>query len=140
MITLDWTLLITGVVFLFTLWALNKLLIKPLFRVLDERDALTVKAQASAREKMDYRETLFEEYAGKVKEEKQKGYQLAEGVRREALEARQARLIEARKEAEGLLGEARRKVEKEASAVKLSLKSDAEEMADMIAARVLEKT
>ena len=75
----------------------------------------------------------------KIKQEKQKGYQLAEAVRKETIEERRGRISEARSEAEVLMNRAKAEVDKEVESVKQELKSDAEGMAELIANRVLEK-
>lgn len=139
MITLDWTILAAGIVFLFTLWALNKLLFKPLLDVLDQRRSLTIETREEASQKTEYREALFQKYMEKIKQEKQKGYQLAEAVRKETMEERRGRISEARSEAEVLMNRAKAEVDKEVESVKQKLKSDAEGMAELIADRVLEK-
>jgi len=139
MITLDWTILAAGIVFLFTLWALNKLLFKPLLDVLDQRSSLTVETREEASQKAEYREALFQEYLEKIKQEKQRGYQLAEAVRKETMEERRIRISEARSEAEALMNKAKAEVDREVESVKQDLKSDAEEIAKIIANRVLEK-
>jgi F-type H+-transporting ATPase subunit b len=139
MITLDWTILAAGIVFLFTLWALNKLLFKPLLDVLDQRRSLTIETREEASQKTEYREALFQKYMEKIKQEKQKGYQLAEAVRKETMEERRGRISEARSEAEVLMNRAKAEVDKEVESVRQKLKSDAEGMAELIADRVLEK-
>lgn len=139
MITLDWTILAAGIVFLFTLWALNKLLFKPLLDVLDQRRSLTIETREEASQKTEYREALFQKNMEKIKQEKQKGYQLAEAVRKETMEERRGRISEARSEAEVLMNRAKAEVDKEVESVRQKLKSDAEGMAELIADRVLEK-
>jgi F-type H+-transporting ATPase subunit b len=139
MISLDWTILAAGIVFLFTLWALNKLLFKPLLNVLDQRRSLTIETREEASQKTEYREALLQEYLEKVKQQKQKGYQLVEAVRKETMEERRKRIFEARSEAESLMNKARAEVNEEVESVKQELKRDAEEMAEIIADRVLGK-
>lgn len=139
MISLDWTILAAGIVFLFTLWALSKLLFKPLLNVLDQRRSLTIETREEASQKTQYREALLREYLEKIKEQKQKGYQLVEAVRKEMLEERRERIFEARSEAESLMNKARAEVKEEVESVKRELKRDAEEIAEIIADRVLGK-
>jgi len=140
MITLNWTLLAAGAVFLFTLWALNKLLFRPLLAVLDERRAKTSDLQKVAAQKLDYHESLFQEYAEKIKQERQKGYLWAESSRKEAIEERQQIIGEARSEADALREKSRSQIGQEVELVRQRLQQDAEEMAGIITAHVLEKT
>jgi F-type H+-transporting ATPase subunit b len=139
MLTLDWTLLAAGTVFLLTLWALNALLFRPLWRVLDERRVRGADTRAEAVRKLDFERALSEECEARLKRERQKGYQLAEAVRREAVEARQVRLAQAREHAEAQLTEAREKVRLEVESARVELKRSAEQLARIIADRILEK-
>ena len=140
MLKLDWTLLATGVVFLLTFWVLNGLLFGPLLRVLDERRRRSVETQKQAAASLRSREALLAEYETKVREQRQQGYRLAEAVRREAGEARLRRLGQARDEAERLLGDSRQKVQEEVSAAKVELRRGAEQMAQIIVSRILERS
>jgi F-type H+-transporting ATPase subunit b len=140
MIDLNWTLLAAGTVFLLTLWALNKLLFRPLLQVLDERRARTSDLLKLAAEKMDYHDALFDEYADKIKQERQKGYARAEASRKEAMEERQQLIGKARGEAEDLREKARTQIEQEVELVRKKLDRNAEEIAGVITAQILEKT
>ena len=140
MLKLDWTLLATGVVFLLTLWALNGLLFRPLLQVLDERRVRSVETQKQAADFLRSREALLGKYDMKIREQKQQGYQLAEKVRREAGEARLQRLSQARNEAERLLDDAREKVQEEVRVAKTELRRGAEQMAQIIVTRILERS
>jgi len=139
MIELNWTLLAAGAVFLFTLWALNKLLYRPLLQVLDQRRAQTSDLRKLAADKLSYNEALFREYAEKIKQEKQKGYAEAETSRREAMEERQRLIGKARAEADNFREKARTQIDQEVELVRQRLHRNAEEIAGMIVARVLEK-
>ena len=140
MIELNWTLLAAGTVFLLTIWALNKLLFRPLLKVLDERRARTSDLEKLAVEKLDYHEALFQEYAKKIKQERQKGYALADASRKEAMEERLQLIGETRGEAEALRENARTQIEQEVELVRQKLHRDAEAIAGVITARILEKT
>ena len=139
MIELNWTLLAAGAVFLFTLWALNKLLYRPLLQVLDQRRAQTSDLRKLAADKLSYNEALFREYAEQIKQEKQKGYAEAETSRREAMEERQRLIGKARAEADTFREKARTQIDQEVELVRQRLHRNAEEIAGMIVARVLEK-
>jgi F-type H+-transporting ATPase subunit b len=140
MITLDWTVLASGAVFLFTVWALNRLLFKPLLSVLDERRAKTSDLRDLAAREVDYQEALFEKYSEKIKQEKQAGYLLAETSRKEAMEERQKLMTEARSEGDVLCEKARSQIEQEVELVRQQLQRSAAEIAGAITAQVLEKT
>ena len=137
MISIDWTFLASGLVFLFTLWALNRLLFRPLLAVLDERRSLTSERKEKARETDEYYESLFEKYSARIKQEKQAGYQLAESLRQEALEERQVKTAAARDQAAELLEEARKEVRQEMEQGKQRLQQEAREIAGLITDRIL---
>lgn len=139
MLNVDWTFLTSGLIFLFTLWALNRVLFKPLFNVLDQRKAQTVDLQVEASEKLDYYSQMVDKYEERIKQEKQRGYQQAEQLRREALEVRQDKLAAARDEAASLLDEARQQIEAETTAARERLQQESEELAATIATRILAK-
>lgn len=140
MLTLDWTLLATGIVFLLTLWALNRLLFHPLLQVLDERRVRSVETQKQAADSLRSREALLGQYESRIREQRQQGYQLAEAVRREASGARLERLSRARDETERLLADARARVQEEVSAAKTELRHGAEQIAEIVVARILERS
>lgn len=139
MITLDWTIFVAGVAFLFSFWALNRFLFQPLFVVLEERELLTQRKEEEAARKLEYRNALYAEYSEKIQEEKQRGYQLAETVRKEAVAERQKKIVEARNRAEEVLTKARAEVESEVGVVRDELRRNARELADEITERLLEK-
>jgi len=139
MITPDWTIIASALIFLFTLWALNRLLFQPLFRILDERKSKTTDMKNEAERTEAKRDALFQNYAEKIKAEKQRGYQQAEEARKEALAERLALINEARRESDTILADAKEQIEQEIQAVKRTLKHDVEEMARIIADRVLER-
>lgn len=137
MIELDWTLPVASAVFLVTLFALNRLLFKPLFRVLDERRSRTSDLRERAQGILDSYQSRFEDYQGKVKEEKQLGYQLAESVRSEALRERQQKIFQTRTASQALLEEAKKQIHQELASAQAQLRREAEEVARTITARVL---
>ncbi len=140
MLTLDWTLLASSLIFLATLWALNSLLFRPLLRVLDERKVLSVGTLAGAERTLEQRDALEASCDAKTREARQEAYQVAEQIRKEALAARQERVTQARDETEARLKKARLNLEAEVEAVRKELGPTAEEVARMIASRVLKKS
>ncbi len=138
MIQLDWSLAASALVFLITLFLVNKLLLRPMLAVLEERKARTTDVFASASHEGDRYYALLAEYEDRIKQERQAGYRRAEEVRSGALKARQAKVTEARQEAQNRVGDARRLIEEESETARRQLKGDAEQIASLIAGRVLE--
>jgi F-type H+-transporting ATPase subunit b len=139
-INLDWTLPVASLIFLLTLWALNKLLFKPLFAVLDERRSRTIELRQRAATELEYERELMEQYHSRLREERQAGYRLSESVRATALEQRQKAVVQARKEAEQVLDQAKQRVQAEHVQAMTRLRKESAEFARMIAARVLQRS
>lgn len=140
MIQLDWSLLVSGVIFLITLFALNRLLFRPLSEVLAERRSRTSDLVDRASDKEDYLQELMEKYQSRIREEKQAGYRLAEEVRAETLAARQEKLKAARQEAEKLLEDSKLVVDRELRSAREELKGEAEKISELVTARILRES
>lgn len=140
MMTLDWTLLAAAVVFLLTLWALNSLLFRPLLKAIDERSRLTEGVRREAVSLQQQRQELLEGCGERIKQEKLRGYQHAESVRRQSLEERRQRLLRAREESERELETARSLLRQEVEDARKLLAAEAREAADLLTARLLQKT
>ena len=135
----DWTLPVASLVFLVTLFALNQLLFKPLFRILDERRARTVEMRKKAQKELEYHQALLEEYHSRIREERQSGYRLAETVRSEALQERQEAITRARAEAVQLLERSKGELQAECERARERLRREADEIGRLIATRVLQR-
>lgn len=140
MINPDWTLPVASLVFLITLFALNKLLFQPLLRILDIRRERTIQMRQKAQKELEYQQALLEEYRSRIKQEKQAGYRLADSLRSEALQERQQTMAQARAEAEQVLKRAKEEIRAEADGARQRLQQEAEEVARLITARVLQRT
>ncbi len=138
MISPDWTLIASALIFLLTLVGFNQLLLQPLLRVLEQRKARTIDVVHSASQEGDRYHALVSEYEQRIKEERQAGYRRADEVRSEAVKARQAQVAETRQQAQEMVGEARKRIEEELESARGELKGEAEQIAALIAGRVLE--
>ena len=139
MIELDWTVLVAAPVFLLTLLVLNRLLFQPLFRVLDERRSKTTGLLERVSDLHLRYEERFQDYQHQIRQEKRNSYQRAESVRQEALQLRQQRIADAKVSAEGLLEEARERLQGELTGAKENLERDIHEIVRTISSRVLER-
>ena len=140
MINPDWTLPVASLVFLITLFALNKLLFQPLLRILDARRERTVEMRQKAQKELEYQQALLEEYTARIKQEKQAGYRLADSLRAAALQERQQTMAQARADAEQVLKQAKNEIRAEADKARQRLQQESEEVAGLITARVLQRT
>lgn len=137
MIALDWSMAVSSAIFILTWFALSRLLLRPLLRVLEERQARTTGVFEDADSFEERVNSLIATYERRIKEEKQAGFKLAEQVRNEALSVRQDKISEARSQAHGLLEEAKSQVRAELAEARQELQHEAEEMARIISDRVL---
>jgi len=136
----DWTLPVASLVFLITLFALNKLLFQPLLKILDIRRERTIEMRQKAQKELEYQQALLEEYTSRIKQEKQAGYRLADSLRAAALQERQQALAKARADAEQVLKQAKDEIRAEADKARQRLQQESEEVARLITARVLQRT
>ncbi len=140
MINPDWTLPVASLVFLITLFALNRLLFQPLLRILDTRRERTVEMRRKAQKELEYQQALLEEYTSRIKQEKQTGYRLADSLRAAALQERQQTMARARADAEQVLKQAKNEIRAEADKARERLQQESEDVAQLITARVLQRT
>ncbi len=140
MINPDWTLPVASLVFLITLFALNKLLFQPLLQILDIRRERTVEMRQKAQKELEYQQALLEEYTSRIKQEKQAGYRLADSLRAAALQERQQTMAQARADAEQVLKQAKNEIRAEADKARERLQQESEDVARLITARVLQRT
>jgi len=136
----DWTLPVASLIFLITLFALNKLLFQPLLKILDIRRERTIEMRQKAQKELEYQQALLEEYASRIKQEKQAGYRLADSLRSAALQERQQAMTQARADAEQVLKQAKDEIRAEADKARVRLQQESEEVAGLITARVLQRT
>jgi len=139
MIQPDWTIFVAALVFLLTLLSLNYLLFKPLFRVMDERQARTAGLRSKAHQLQESYDASLEKYQTSLKQERQSGYKVAEEARKEALADRALRLTEARQKADEAKALTRKELEKEVEKSKEFLKKEARQLARLITTQVLRR-
>ncbi len=139
-INLDWTLPVASLVFLIALFALNQLLFKPVFRILDERRAKTIDLRHQAQEKLVYQRALLDQYQARIKEERQAGYKLTDSLKTAAMAERQEQLSKARLDAELLVKQAKKDLDAERETAKAHLSKESREIARLITARVLQRS
>jgi len=137
MISIDWTIIATGIVFLLTLLAMNSILFKPLLRVMDERNSLTAGAMEEAENKRRDLSDLVESYSNSIKEARQKGYETVDSVRKEASARRMEMIAKAREDASAEMQKVREQVQQEVELARKELQSEVESIADSITAKII---
>ncbi len=140
MISIDWTIIATGIVFLLTMLAMNSILFKPLLRVMDERNRLTRGAMEEAEIKRRDLSELVDSYSSSIKEARQKGYETVDSVRKEASARRMDMIVKARENASIEMQKVREQVQQEVEVARKDLQSEVESIADSITAKILKKS
>lgn len=125
--------------FLVTVWALNKLLFKPLFQVLQERQRNTKGTLEESNKTLQHYTDLFNRYQQSIRETRLAGYKSQEQVRAEALRERAGIIGAAKTEAEKVILEAKDKINADVQRAKASISKDAKEMAETILDLVLQR-
>ena len=140
MISIDWTIIATGIVFLLTMLTLNSILFKPLLRVMDERERLTRGTREEAENKRRSLSELVDSYSGHIKGAKQKGFEHIDSVRKEAMARRMEMIARAREDASAEMQKVRDRVSEEVEQARRDLQSEVESLADSITSKILSKS
>jgi F-type H+-transporting ATPase subunit b len=140
MISLDSSILPAIAIFLLLVFALNRLLFRPLLRIQEERGSRTTGLEAKARTMIEHQTELFDRYQAAVKGARMDGYRRQEQVRSEALARRSAILAEARQSAESLIQQSRATIQAQSQAARAELGREAQEIARGIAASILRRS
>ncbi|MBI4483706.1 MAG: ATP synthase F0 subunit B [Acidobacteria bacterium] len=127
------------IVFLLTLVALNRLLFKPLFRTLEERDRATDGLLKESHKTLEHYTEQFERYRAAVREGKGQGYKLQEAVRGEALRERAVLLQRAKAEAEAAVGDAKVQLREQVASAKRTLEQEVRDLAGSVARNILRR-
>jgi len=137
MISLDGSIIPAIVIFLLLIAVLNRLLYKPLTKVLAERESRTTGLVHQAQEDLDHHLGLFEKYQASIKSARMEGYRRQEQLRAEAQKRRVDVLAQSRTAAEQLIQEARDSIRLQVETAKHQLTVDARDMAQRIASAIL---
>ena len=133
----DGTLFIHIALILLMIWVLNRTFFRPINRVLETREQQTGGAGTEA-------ERILADVAEKeaklneaMLNARTEGYSLIEKERTEAVETRSLRLAEAKSDTAQRLADEKRSLEEQAAAARASIETEADVLADRIAATVL---
>ncbi|MGC9324511.1 MAG: F0F1 ATP synthase subunit B [Desulfomonilia bacterium] len=137
MIELNWTFFVQVVNFLILMFILNKILYKPILKVLDERDERIVGGQQKAKKLTDERENLFREYNQKLYAAKVEAMNIKNASRNQAVEQANAIIEEARKKADEIIIQMQQDMSQEIARVKKELEPELGIMAATIAQQIL---
>jgi len=137
LIELNWTFFVQVLNFLILMFILNKILYKPILKVLDERDERIVGGREKAKELIVESDTILNSYNGKLQVAKIDALGTKNTARKEASD--QANLIigEARERAGGIISQVQQDMAREIERVKKELEPEVGIMAANIAQQIL---
>ncbi len=127
------------VLFFATVVAVDKILIQPLFKILDEREKNTKGLIDESGKTLEYYTELFNRYQNSIREARLAAYKLQEQLRAESLKMRSEIISGAKAEAEKLIGEAKGKLNAAVRQTKASFAQEVHQIADTISSLILLK-
>lgn len=125
------------VIFLTTLFLLNRILFRPLLAVMEQRKTLTSGTKKEAVKSMEHYQAVFEDYQKKIKAAHQEGYRLKDVARAEAAQLRKKRLDGVHAEAQTTIQRMKSDLTLQIDESKQHLRSEVQELADTIASKIM---
>jgi F-type H+-transporting ATPase subunit b len=130
-------LIVQGVVFLLVLWFLNKILFKPILKILHGREEKTEGSLSEADKTEKKAEKTLEQYNEKLRWARKEALELKRKIILEGTEKKEASIDKARKEAQGFLEEMRRNIAEEAEQTKKTLHQQVDTLGQIVAQKAL---
>jgi F-type H+-transporting ATPase subunit b len=136
----DGSLVFVLVLFLIFVFVMNRILFRPIGRVLDERQTLTEGAANEARAARRRYEARLAEYEATIRQARGESYKRSEQERAAALDERRRLIEEAKQFANEEIARAKHEIERQAAEARAALESDARQIAQRISRTVLGRT
>jgi F-type H+-transporting ATPase subunit b len=136
----DGSLVFVLVLFLIFVFVLNRILFRPIGRVLDERQTLTEGSANEARAARQRYEVRLAEYEATIRQARAESYRRSEQGRAAALETRRRLIEEAKLQGHEEIGRAKLEIERQVAGARAALESEARQIAERISRTVLGRT
>ena len=133
----DGSLIVVLVLFVIFVFALNRLLFRPVGRVLDERETLIEGATNEGRAARRMYDARLAEYEASIRHARAEGYHLAEQERAAALDARRRVIDDAKAQAHEQIEVAKQEIEQQVVQARATLESESRQIAERISRTVL---
>jgi F-type H+-transporting ATPase subunit b len=133
------TMLVQLVVFLVLLWLVKRFAMKPLMKVLNDRQAHIENQISSAEEANKQASRVVEEQKQALQDAKKAAHEMLEQAKLTSSKQAEQILADSRKEANRIKDEAMRDIENEKNKAIAVLKSQVSAMSVMIASKIIEK-
>lgn len=137
MIELNFTFFIQLINFFLLMFILNKLLYKPVLKILAERDERVAGGKEQAKKLVEEGEQIFSTYNQKLHAAKLDAIAVKNATRNEAVNQANAIIDEARKKAEDIVAGVQKEMTEEIARVKKELEPELGIMASTIAQQIL---
>ena len=135
----DGTLVIHIAIIITMVFILNRVLFRPINRILDERENRTRGRSKEAREIIQRVGESMSRYEDSLRQARAEGYRLLEQQQAKALDERQNKIASVRNEVEEVIGQERGKIQAQADEARATLGDEARRMADSISAQILRR-
>jgi F-type H+-transporting ATPase subunit b len=133
----DGTLFLHIGILLFMIWVLNRTLYKPINRVLEARERNKGGHSSEAEAILSQVEEKETRYNKEMLDARSRGYETIENERKKAIAAREKKLADVKTEIATSFDAGKAEIEKQSADARKSIGTEAEKMADSIAAGIL---
>ena len=136
----DGSLVLVLILFIIFVFVLNRILFRPIGRVLDERQTRTEGAANEARAARRRYEAKLAEYEATIRQARAESYRRSEQERATALEERRRLIEQAKQHANEEIARAKLEIERQVAAARAALESESRQIAERISRTVLGRT
>jgi F-type H+-transporting ATPase subunit b len=136
----DASLLFIIALFLLFVFVMNRLLFRPIGRVLDQRQTLTEGATNEARAAARRYQARLAEYETTIRQARAESYRRLEQERATALEERRRLIEDAKQKSSGEIEQAKSEIKQQAEDARMTLEIESREIAATISRTVLGRT
>ena len=136
----DGSLVFVFILFLLFVFVMNRLLFRPISRILDQRKTLTVGATNEARAAAHRYEYKASEYEATIRQARAESYKKLEQDRAAALDERRLVIEAAKQKAAQEINQAKTEISEQAGHARALLESESRQIADNISRTVLGRT
>lgn len=133
------SMLLSWVALAILYFGLRKFMYKPVSEFLNERKAKIASDIEGAKALNEEAEALRKDYESRIDLAKKESQEILEGARKRGEELKENIVDEAKKEAEAIVSRARREIIREREVAMQDIKSQASEMAILIASKIMEQ-
>ena len=136
----DGSLVFVLLLFLLFVFVMNRLLFRPIGRILDQRQTLTVGAANDARAAARRYEMRLNEYEVTIREARAESYKRLEAQRAAALEARRLVVEAAKQQTAAEIAQAKAEIQRQAEQARTTLATESQQIAEDISRTILGRT